>query len=144
MSVIYLDTSALAKKYLQESHTEDFLAWEKTHSELHISQLTVVEFRCLLARRERRRELTKQEVEQIFSLFNVELSQNAFILHTISENSVIKAIDLIEQLTTVPLRTLDAIHLSIALDICAVGLATADIVMAEAGQLLSLEIFRFD
>ena len=143
MSIIYLDTSALAKKYLQESHTEDFLAWEKIQSKLHISQLTVVEFRCLLARRERRRELTKQETKQIFSLFKSELSEKVFILHKTEENTVIKAIDLIEQLTTVPLRTLDAIHLSIALDIGAVGLATADVVMAEAGKLLNLKIFRF-
>jgi uncharacterized protein len=41
----YIDTSALAKWYLNEPRSEDFGAV--------ISRLTVVEFRCLIARRRR-------------------------------------------------------------------------------------------
>ena len=44
----------------------------------------------------------------------------------------------------VALRTLDALHLSIAHAIGVGGLATADQVMAEAANLLELEVVRFD
>lgn len=48
---VYLDTSALAKWYLNESRSQEFTAWFQTQPDVHLSSLTLTEFRCLLARR---------------------------------------------------------------------------------------------
>ena len=51
MSAPYLDTSALAKWYLNEPHAEAFEAYITRQASAAISRLAVVEFRCLPARR---------------------------------------------------------------------------------------------
>jgi uncharacterized protein with PIN domain len=55
----YLDTGALAKWYLNEPFSEQFEAFIQEQPSAAISRLTVVEFRCLLARRRRAGEITK-------------------------------------------------------------------------------------
>ncbi len=51
---------------------------------------------------------------------------------------------MIESLPSVPLRTLDALHLTIANDIPVNIIATADKVMEKAAQLLHLAVVLFD
>ena len=53
------------------------------------------------------------------------------------------ALDLIERLRRHPLRTLDALHLAIALDTGADLLATADRIMASAAKSLGLPVATF-
>ncbi|WGZ94403.1 MAG: type II toxin-antitoxin system VapC family toxin [Candidatus Thiothrix putei] len=65
----YLDTSALAKWYLNEQESERFAAWMIEQDDTHISTLTVTELRCLLARRERTKELGEASAQQIFATF---------------------------------------------------------------------------
>lgn len=50
---------------------------------------------------------------------------------------------MIESLPSVPLRTLDALHLTIASDIPVEEIATADKVMIQAAQLLNFEVIQF-
>ena len=50
---------------------------------------------------------------------------------------------MIESLPSVPLRTLDALHLTIARDISVKIFATADKVMEQAAQLLDFEVVLF-
>jgi uncharacterized protein with PIN domain len=53
MALVYIDTSALAKWYLNEAHAHEFSNWIQKQEDTHISSLTITEFRCLLARRRR-------------------------------------------------------------------------------------------
>ena len=64
--MVYLDTSALAKWYLNEPRSEDFAAWIQNQDDTHISTLTLVEMRCLLARRRRAGELSMALEQQAF------------------------------------------------------------------------------
>jgi len=57
-TVIYFDTSALAEWYLNESHSEDVEKYIQRHGPVAISDLTVVEMRCLLARRRREKSIS--------------------------------------------------------------------------------------
>ena len=57
---VYLDTSALAKWYLNEARSQEFTVWFQTQPDVHLSSLTLTEFRCLLARRRRAGELSKE------------------------------------------------------------------------------------
>ena len=65
----YLDTSALAKWYLNEPLSEQFEAFIREQSSGAISRLTVVEFRCLLARRRRAGEITKSVESRVYASF---------------------------------------------------------------------------
>ena len=49
----YIDTSALAKWYLNEPRSQDFESYIRSQRGALISRLTVMELRCLLARRRR-------------------------------------------------------------------------------------------
>ena len=55
-SMVYLDTSALAKWYLSESNSEQVSAYIIELGVAVVSTLTKTEMRCLLARRKRMRD----------------------------------------------------------------------------------------
>lgn len=139
----YLDTSALAKWYLNEPFSEKFEAFIQEQSSAAISRLTVVEFRCLLARRRRAREITKTIESRIFAAFEEDIRAGFLQVHPLADEHLMAALGLIARLARFPLRTLDAMHLAIAQAIHARRLATADRAMANAGNAMGLEIVRF-
>lgn len=139
----YLDTSALAKWYLNEAGSEQFAAWIVEQDDTHISTLTVTEFRCLLARRERMKELGSSSAQQIFATFEHDLEQGFLILHEVQNDDVVMARQLIDRLANLPLRTLDAMHLAIAKRMNAEALASADKVMLEAADYLGIQVVSF-
>lgn len=138
---VYLDTSALAKWYLDEPGSEAFATWiQAEDDEVWISSLTVTEMRCLLARRRRSGELTTHQESLAFSTFREDLDRGHLFLQAIEDRHVTAAVHLIDQLSDHPLRTLDAIHLSVARDLRTDRLATADAVMAEAAKTLDISV----
>jgi hypothetical protein len=139
----YLDTSALAKWYLNESFSEKFEAFIQEQSAAAISRLTVVEFRCLLARRRRAGEITKAVETRAFTAFEEDTRAGFLQVHPVADEHLIAALGLITRLARFPLRTLDAMHLAIAQGVHARRLATADRTMAGAGKAIGLEIVRF-
>ena len=67
--VVYLDTSALAKWYLNESFSADVERYLMEHGPVAISDLTVVEMRSLLARRRREKHVDPKMENRVFSTF---------------------------------------------------------------------------
>jgi predicted nucleic acid-binding protein len=141
---LYLDTSALAKWYLNEPRSEDFEAFIREQPAAAISRLTVVELRCLLARRRRARELTKAIESRVFARFEKDIGAGFLRVHPVADEHFIAALALIGSLRRLPVRTLDALHLAIALATRCRRLATADRTMAAAGKAVGLAIVRFD
>jgi len=139
----YLDTSALAKWYLNEQESERFAAWVAQQDDTHISSLTVTEFRCLLARRERSKELGDVPAQQIFATFERDIEQGFLILHVVGNDDLIAARQLIERVGTIPLRTLDALHLAIAERNAMESMASADKVMLDAATYLGMMAVSF-
>lgn len=140
----YVDTSALAKWYLNEAQSEIFAAWIQAEPETHISTLTIVEMRCLLARRRRNHDISNELEQQVFTTFQDDIHQGFLIRHAIDDESVLGALTLLALVATHPLRTLDALHLSIARRLGLERLATADQVMIRAAQAIGFEIIPFD
>ena len=140
----YLDTSALAKWYLNEARSEEFEAFLLRQSDAAISRLTVIEFRCLLARRRRSRELSDRLEKQVWSTFEADLRAGHLAVHPLEDAHVLAAIDVLARLKAHPLRTLDALHLAVALGAGCTTIATADRVLAEAAAALGLAVVRFD
>jgi len=139
----YLDTSALAKWYLNEPFSEDFEEFIQAQQDAAISRLTVVEFRCLLARRRRAGEITKAVESRVYTAFEKDVSGGSLQVHPVTDEHVIAALGMIERLGKYPLRTLDALHLAIAQGIQCRQLATADRTTADAGKAAGLAVARF-
>ncbi len=140
----YIDTSALAKWYLNEPRSEDFEAFVTTLPSAAISRLSVVEFRCLLARRRRSGEVTAHIEQRVLDAFEADVRHGYLYVQPLDDRHARDAVTLVSQLSGHGLRALDALHLAIARDIGAPLIATADRLMANAATALGLEVARFD
>jgi uncharacterized protein len=139
----YLDTSALAKRYLNEPGSEAFERFLLDRRRAAISRLTTVEFRCLLARRRRAGDLTPNIEAAAFRLFLDDIAGGYLQVHPLADDHARNALALIERLDTHSLRTLDALHLAAASAIGAETLATADRIMARAAADLGFDVEMF-
>ncbi len=141
--VIYFDTSALAKWYMNESRSDDVEVFIQQHGPVAISDLTIVEMRCLLFRRRREKTLTMGMEAEIFATFQEDIRRRFLICHPFPAGLAMGAVNLMVFLPDIPVRALDAMHLVMAKEIGSEVLATADRIMAEAGKALSLKVARF-
>jgi uncharacterized protein len=141
---IYFDTSALAKWYLNETRSEDVEKYIQEQGPVAISDLTVVEMRCLLARRRREGNIDAKLEIQVFATFQEDIRQHVLFCHPFPKDLAGGAVNLLSVLSDMPLRTLDTLHLVIAKEIQADILATADKIMAMGGKAMGFSIVRFD
>jgi len=142
--IIYFDTSALAKWYLNEPRSDDVEKYIQEHGPVAMSDLTVVEMRYLLARRRRERDIDSRTEIKIFATFQEDIRQKYLICHPLPSDIAVGAINLLSVLPDVPLRTLDALHLVVVKEIQADTLATADKIMASGAKAMGLSVARFD
>lgn len=140
---VYLDTSALAKCYVREPGSDEFEAWVQEAPEPTISSLTLVEMRCLLARRRRAGSLDAQSESRVYALFLQDIDQCHLSVEAVGDGDVRSAVHLMGRVDAQPLRALDAIHLSICASHRIGMLATADALMAAAASELGIEVVRF-
>jgi predicted nucleic acid-binding protein len=139
----YVDTSALAKRYLNEPGSEAFDAYLGTLSRALISRLTVVELRCLLQQRRRAGEIDDDYERAARADFADDVRSGYFEVLPLVDRHAVCAHDLIDQLSGHTLRTLDALHLAIAHGAGATMLATADRSMARAAEALGIGAVTF-
>jgi uncharacterized protein len=142
-TAVYVDTSALAKYYLQESGSADFEGFIRSDVIPQVSRLVLVEFRCLVARRARAGMIGAQAQSRILTIFFAHLAQGLWRVEPLDDGDLVEAGDLIDRLREHPLRTLDAIHLAAAKRSGAPQLATGDRVMAAAAKSLGLAPLLF-
>lgn len=114
MNIYFVDTSALAKRYLSETGSHWVLSWVEPPAGniTVISELTTVEFYSLLARREREGTLSAANRSALQSDFDYH-AENEYITVPL-EKSVLQAAR--ELLPAYPLRTLDALQLASAIE----------------------------
>jgi predicted nucleic acid-binding protein len=140
----YLDTSALAKLYLNELRSDEFESYLEGRDDSVISTLTIVEMRSLLARHRRMGQLEASDEARVFARFEEDIQQGLFLLRPLSDEHTSAAVRLIERSGTPSLRTLDALHIAVAQQAGADELATADRAMAAAAEELGWRVARFD
>ncbi len=140
---VYLDTSALAKWYVNEPGSEAFASYVETLKDAVISRLTMVEMRCLLSRHRRMGHFDEKIENRIFMAFQEDIRLGFLRIYPLEDEHAMGAIKLMSSLPEHALRTLDALHLSIALSISDKALATADRVMANAAEFCHLKVMRF-
>ncbi len=142
-SLPYVDTSALAKWYLNEPRSAEFEAWITSFPAARVSALTVVEMRSLLARRRRMGDLEAVLESRVFATFLEDIRLGFLLREPLQDRHAAGALNLMASLPDIPLRTLDALHLAIACDAGSDTLATADRVMASAAERWGLRVVRF-
>jgi hypothetical protein len=143
MTRLYVDTSALVKWYVAEAYSDAFEAFVAGHPGALISRLTMLELRCTLARRKRNREIDEAAEREVCRTFESDILLGHLQVEPLRDEHLAMGQHFMEQLGEVPLRTLDAIHLAIAVDSKADLIATADRIMAQAAQQLGLQVEQF-
>lgn len=139
---LYVDTSALLKWYLQEPFSEEFSEFVQHHPGARISSLTVTEMHCTLSRLTRNRDISAPYAAEAISTFSAQLAAGYLNLMPIEDNYFAHATELIDSLK-LPLRTLDALHLSVAHATGSKQFATADKVQAKAARSLGMQTHTF-
>jgi len=103
----------------------------------------VIEFRCLLARRRRAGSLSGDTEAAALSRWEADIAGGAWRLERLEHEDYNTARQLIEQLTTTPLRALDAIHLAAAHNSACRDFVTADRNQAAAAAMLGFTVHTF-
>ena len=140
---VYIDTSALAKWYLNEENSDKFVQFLEVVPLAVISDLTATEMRSLLARRRRMHEITSSLEMEIFSTFQMDIDQGHLVMLPFHPGGFEEASHLIGSLQNIPLRTLDALHLAIIKRHHIQTLATADQAMSLAAKQLAIQVVMF-
>mgnify|MGYP001599118780 CR=1 FL=1 len=139
---IYLDSSAFAKLYVPETESERLDAFLRGRRDLMISELAITEVLSAVARRKRERELRTDQANEIGDAVLADADSGSFkrldltpLVHREAERLLL-ATDLL------PLRTLDALHLALALSGSATHVLTFDRRMREAAAQAGLRVIE--
>ncbi|MBS4097170.1 MAG: type II toxin-antitoxin system VapC family toxin [Sulfuricella sp.] len=142
MNSLYLDTSALVKWYLPEEYSDEFETFISAIPGAHISSLATVEFRCALNRRRRAGEIPDELVGETYLTFTRQVDAGYLNLLPMNDSHFQSAAKLVE-LSTTPLRTLDALHLAAAQNAGCSEFATADRILAGSAHNLGFIVHPF-
>lgn len=140
---IYIDTSALAKWYINEAFSDEVEAFIRASGPVDISTLTLVEMRSLLGRRRRERSIDATTESRAFATLEADVHAGHLVSHMVEDRHVQAALTLLPRFPDHPLRTLDALHLAIAGDLQAETIATADRIMADSAQAIGFVVVGF-
>jgi predicted nucleic acid-binding protein len=143
MSLVYLDTSVLANRYLRSAISDavDDLLDEPAHSFV-MSELCLVEFESALTRQHRAGRVTARRLNDLRRRFEGDLRLDFFTLHPMTRPVLVGARQLIAD-GLAPLATLDSLHLRTALDVEADAFATDDRQLARAATRHGLKVITF-
>lgn len=141
MSLIYVDTSVIAKRYLRGPASDDIDDWldEPAHRFL-VSDLIVVELESMMARRARELE-GGLDRSQVRLRIDDDMRSGFFLVHGLDTTALISARRLIAE--GPPLSTLEALYLASAIDAGAEVVATDDRRLARAAMNAGLQVKTF-
>jgi hypothetical protein len=99
--------------------------------------------RCLLARRRRNLEIDQELEVEIFGQLWDDITRGDLQVTPVQDEDVRAASTLVGELSDHALRSLDALHLTLALSSGRVVFATADRVLARAAEACGLQVRTF-
>jgi predicted nucleic acid-binding protein len=142
--VVFLDTSALMKRYVDEQGREEVrLLCDDAETELGASRLAQVELHSALARKVRLGELTARAAESVRAVYSSDAARD-YRLALVSDSVLLLAETLVARHI---LRAADAIHLASALLVASalpqgvpLSFVTADRQQAAAAEAEGLEV----
>ena len=139
----YVDTSALAKRYIDETGSEDIDAFLADMAARADQSFGGGRVRCVLQRRRRAAEIDAAYERAALADFADDIRSGYFEVEPLADRHAVVAHELVGQLSDHSLRTLDALHLAIAQSAGVKVLATADRAMARAAEALGIRAVTF-
>lgn len=143
MAEVYLDTSALIKLYVAETHSTEVEQFVAEVDGIVINRLGMLEWHCAMARRLRTGQITEAYMTLARTEFTRHLADGYYRITPYNDHLLVDALHVLDSANPVPLRTLDAIHLTAARNAGVMRIATADDVMWRAALQLQLEVAYF-
>ena len=135
----YLDTSALAKRYVREPGTEVVLAKCSEATEIVVSALCLPELVSALARLRWERAITPEAYASLKQDAIADFRQAMFV--EVSPTVLQEAVLCLESVT---LRAMDAIHIATARRAACDSFVSADARQCEAARRLGLRVFEVE
>jgi uncharacterized protein len=123
---IYLDSSALAKIYVPEAESEKLDRFLRGRRDLMISELAITEVLSAVARRKRGGLLNVDQASEIRNAVLEDAESGSFDRLELNPAVHREAERLLFGIDSVPLRTLDALHVALALSGSATHVLTFD------------------
>jgi predicted nucleic acid-binding protein len=136
---LYIDSSALAKLYLPESDSDRLDDFLRSRRDLTISELAVTEVISAVARRRREGALTARQANRVRDAVLSDAQSGSF--RRLDLNPVIhrQAERILLSTDSIALRTLDALHIALAIFGEARSIVTFDVRLAEAAAVHGLQ-----
>ena len=144
----YFDTSALCRRYHREPGSEVVeQVFEESEARQYVSWLTMLETQSAFALKVRTGEITEPQLALLRSRLRADVVQHRLLVVRVLRRHFDRADQLLKVYgATIKLRTLDALHLAISLDLQDRGLTqnliTADATMAKVGGLEGMSIIN--
>lgn len=133
MGYYYFDSSALVKRYALEKGTQrvDAIFQEKDRV-LIIANIGIVEIYSALSKKKREKEINEEDFTFAIAKFEEDIKEKTFQFLEVDNSHILKSKNLLLKHNT--LRTYDALHLSLVLDLKAlkVTLVSSDQILNEA------------
>jgi predicted nucleic acid-binding protein len=139
---LYVDSSALAKLYLPEPGSDTLDRSLRGRRDLLVSELSITEVVSAVARRRREGALTQAQANRIRDAVLEDAGGGAFTRLDLAPATHRRAEQLLLSTGTLPVRTLDALHIALALSGEATSIVTFDKRMEEAAVLHGLRVQR--
>ena len=140
---IYIDTSALAKRYIAESGSDDFEAFVTgQNDECVICPLSAIELESLLQRLQRQGLIDSRYALQARRNFASDLASAVWSMQRFDAASFARGTELLRTLSSA-LATPDALHLACAMELGCDAIATGDRQLARAAQECKLTVHSF-
>jgi predicted nucleic acid-binding protein len=137
---VYVDSSALAKLYVPEADSDRLENLLRGRRDLMISELAITEVLSAVARRRRDGELDANQANQIREALLADARSGAFKRLDLDPVVHREAERLLFATDVVALRTLDALHIALALSGTATHMVTIDRRMTEAARQARLRV----
>jgi predicted nucleic acid-binding protein len=132
---IFVDSSALAKRYIEEKGSDRLQAIISSASALGVSVICIPELISALCRRRRERRLSSQQYRDAKAAVLSDIEDASVI--GISEEVIARSVELLEHF---PLRSADALHLACAAEWSAELFVSADERQARAARAHGLQV----
>ncbi len=139
----YLDTSVLIKLYVKEAFSEEVEHYLADIDRPVISSLTRLEWQCAMARRQRTGAFSEDYLSTARREFTRHRTEGYFRICPVHDVLFTQATDLLDAVSPIPLRSLDALHLATACSLGKPAFATADRTLADAARKIGLTVHTF-
>ena len=141
---LYIDSSALAKIYVPEPESDLLDEFLRGRQDLMISELAITEVVSAVARRRREGSLSAKQANEIRNALLSDATSGSFQRLDLNPSVHREAERMLLSTESVPLRTLDALHIALALSGAATRIVTFDTRMADAAALYGLGVVELE